>query len=368
MKNNLKKMLSVFLCVVLIFTTASTAFAADETRTVVDSGFCGAQGENLMWTLYADGELVISGEGEMAWYFVDYDGKEPDVDVPPPWYNYYPEIDVITFEEGVTGIGNAAFSGEYNRFRRVNFPKSLEYFDGEFYWDAATSDQGRCIAVCYSGTEEEWNEVEKRTYSYYFNNEKDGYTRKLKSVVKGYRFDRKRADFNDVLLCFNGENPAPFIKLKNTGVQTDLDLTERFPARKYGAFYYPGDYVNVKINWKIKGDSIEIIKTGVDSGSTDLVVEETIKAVRYGECELVAELVDENGNVLASDSVAFKSHVPVGMNLFESIKYYGEIGFVSVATVGAMGSVYFLLILEYLLMAPVALFKKIAPLFGMHYN
>ena len=83
MKNNLKKMLSVFLCVVLIFTTASTAFAADETRTVVDSGFCGAQGENLMWTLYADGELVISGEGEMAWYFVDYDGKEPDVDVPP---------------------------------------------------------------------------------------------------------------------------------------------------------------------------------------------------------------------------------------------------------------------------------------------
>ena len=194
------------------------------------------------------------------------------------------------------------------------------------------------------------------------------YNRKPNSVVKGYKFDRKRKDFNDVLLCFNGENPAPFIKLKNTGVQTDLDLTEKFPVRKYGAFYYPGDYENVKINWRIEGDSIEVIKTGVDSGSTDLVLEETIEAVRYGECELVAELVDENGNVLDSDSVAFKSHVPVGMNLFEAIKYYGEIAFLSVATVGAMGSVYFLVILEYLLMLPVALFKMISPLFGLHYN
>ncbi len=368
MKQNLKIILSVILCMVLLFTTASVAFAAEDSRKVVDSGFCGAQGDNLTWTLYDDGELVISGEGEMAWYFVDYDGKDPDVDVPPPWYDYYQQIDVITFEEGVTGIGNAAFSGEYNRFRRVNLPKSLLYFDGEFYWDKATCDNGRCIVVCYAGTEEEWNNVERRIYNYSLNNKKNGYTRKINSIVKGYRFERKRLDVNEVKLCFNGEAPDAFIMLKNTGVQTDLDLTERLPARKYGAFYYSGNYENVKINWKIKGDSIEIIKTGDDSGSTDLVIEATIKAVRYGDCELIAELVDENRNVLASDSVAFKSHVPVGMNLFESIKYYGEIAFISVATAGAMGSVYFLLILEYILMAPVALFHKIAPLFGLHYN
>lgn len=368
MKNTFKKLLSVILFAVLLFTTASVAFAAEEARTVVDSGYCGAQGENLIWTLYSDGELVINGEGEMQWYYVDYNDKEPDVDVPPPWYNYYPVIDVITFEEGVTGIGNAAFSGEYNRFHKVNLPVSLQYFDGEFYWDEKTCDQGRCIVVCYAGTEEQWNQVERRTYSYSLNSEKNGYNRKPNSVVRGYKFDRKRADFNDVLLCFNGENPAPFIKLKNTGVQTDIDLTERFPARKYGAFYYPGDYENLKINWKIKGDSIEVVKIGVDSGSTDLVIEQTIKAVRYGECELVAELIDENGNVLDSDSVAFKSHVPVGMNLFEAIKYYGEFAFIGVATVGAMGSVYFLIILEYLLMLPIALFEMISPVFGLHYN
>ncbi|MBR6620282.1 MAG: hypothetical protein IKK85_08055 [Clostridia bacterium] len=366
MKNNLKKLLSVFLCAVLIFTTASVAFAADGTRTVVDSGYCGAQGENLTWTLYSDGELVISGEGEMDWYFVDYDEKGLDVDVPPPWYDYYPVIDVITFEEGVTGIGNAAFSGEYNRFHRVNFPKSLKYFDGEFYWDEKTCDQGRYIAVCYAGTEEQWNQVEKRTYAYSLNDEKDGYNRKLKSAVKGYKFDRLVDSENEVLLCFNGEEPAPFIKLKSVGVQRDFEPSERFPARVLRAYYYPGDYENVEINWKIKDDSIEFFKFKEDSGSTDLLIEATLKAVSYGKSDVIVELVDAGGKVLASDKASFYSTVPVDMNIFESIYYYGSLGFGMIGGTWLAFTFGFFVYLEWFLMAPASLFYQILELFGGH--
>ena len=37
MNNNLKKLLSVILCAVLLFTTASTAFAAEETKTEIST-------------------------------------------------------------------------------------------------------------------------------------------------------------------------------------------------------------------------------------------------------------------------------------------------------------------------------------------
>ena len=121
MNQKFKNFLSVILCTVLLFTTASVAFAAEEGRVVVDSGYCGAQGENLTWTLYDDGELVISGEGEMDWYFVDYEwGK---LEILPPWYEYLSVIDVITVEEGVISIGNDAFSGEYAGYYRINLPK-----------------------------------------------------------------------------------------------------------------------------------------------------------------------------------------------------------------------------------------------------
>ena len=62
---------------------------------VVDSGTCGAEGDNLTWTLYDDGELVISGEGEMGY------GS--------PWEDYKDDILSLTIESGVMSIGNSAF-------------------------------------------------------------------------------------------------------------------------------------------------------------------------------------------------------------------------------------------------------------------
>ncbi len=95
----LKKLLSIVLAVIMVLGVCPVmnVFAAEE-RTVIDSGICGLQGDNLAWTLYDDGELVISGEGEMDWY-VPFNGEKL-----APWNDYYDKIKVITLEEGVTSI------------------------------------------------------------------------------------------------------------------------------------------------------------------------------------------------------------------------------------------------------------------------
>ncbi len=61
----------------------------------------GSCGKNLTWKLYFDGELVISGTGEMnSW-------QSPSS---VPWYDYRSEIKTITISDSVTSIGQNAFS------------------------------------------------------------------------------------------------------------------------------------------------------------------------------------------------------------------------------------------------------------------
>ena len=159
-----KKVLSVFLAVIFIFSTFSTVNAfAYEDRNVIASGICGAEGDNLKWTLYDDGELVISGEGEMSFYYISEKAVEISSPFIPPWYDYFDDIRVITVEEGVTGIGDAAFGLYPRMYHRVNLPKSLKYYySGSF---VAAHPDDITLACCYAGTESEWNKVEQRSWT-----------------------------------------------------------------------------------------------------------------------------------------------------------------------------------------------------------
>ncbi len=74
-----KKLLLIFcmLCVaVFCFSAFAVSASATETtaieteRTVTASGTCGAEDDNLTWALYNDGELVISGTGNMEDYAI----------------------------------------------------------------------------------------------------------------------------------------------------------------------------------------------------------------------------------------------------------------------------------------------------------
>lgn len=68
------------------------------TSGIIASGECGAQGDNLIWTLNSNGVLTISGNGEM-------------VETNYPWDSHRSAIKEIIFSSGVTSIGKSAFSG-----------------------------------------------------------------------------------------------------------------------------------------------------------------------------------------------------------------------------------------------------------------
>ena len=78
--------------------------SAADAEFIVDSGNCGTSGHEseVTWSLNILGQLTISGTGAMA----DYTQRS-DL----PWYDYLTAIKTVVINEGVTGIGEAAFNG-----------------------------------------------------------------------------------------------------------------------------------------------------------------------------------------------------------------------------------------------------------------
>lgn len=92
---------------------AGDEVSVEEASDVIVKGFCG---ENAEYTLdISSGVLTISGSGEMADYEQMYDA---------PWFALKHVITEIVVEEGITSIGNAAFSGCEN-LETVSLPASV---------------------------------------------------------------------------------------------------------------------------------------------------------------------------------------------------------------------------------------------------
>lgn len=92
---HMKRTLSILLTLVLLCTGVPFAFAEDVT--IVDSGYCGAEGDgaNLTWTLDSEGKLTISGTGDMT---------------SSPWKSAHSsQIKSVVIEDGVKSIGERAF-------------------------------------------------------------------------------------------------------------------------------------------------------------------------------------------------------------------------------------------------------------------
>ena len=82
-----KRLFSLLLALCMVLSLLPFGVSAAE---IVESGTCG---ENLTWTLDADGLLTISGKGDM---------------ISSPWN--YGEIKAVVIEPGVATIGADAFS------------------------------------------------------------------------------------------------------------------------------------------------------------------------------------------------------------------------------------------------------------------
>lgn len=94
-----------------------SAFAAN----VVDSGQCG---DNVYWTLYDNGEMVISGSGKM--YNYDWDTTR--------WNSRKDQIKVLTVQSGVTSIGNYAFAYCHS-LAKLNLSDSITVIGSDAFSD-----------------------------------------------------------------------------------------------------------------------------------------------------------------------------------------------------------------------------------------
>lgn len=103
--------------------STAQAYATTYARTFKVVNLCGADGDNLLWYLSPDGELVVFGTGEMANY---------SVDAPAPWNADAASIKKVTVEDSVTSIGNYAFVNCTNLIKVV-IPNSVTSIgDGAF--------------------------------------------------------------------------------------------------------------------------------------------------------------------------------------------------------------------------------------------
>ena len=103
-----------------------TAPTYDASGSILLNGTCG---ENVRWSLYSDGELVISGSGAMENFTSSY----------KPWNiaDNPSQIKKVTIQNGVTSIGDYAFQGLSN-LTSVSIANSVKSI-GEAAFNACTS-------------------------------------------------------------------------------------------------------------------------------------------------------------------------------------------------------------------------------------
>lgn len=107
------KVISIILSLIMVLSVSACDTSTQDTesnykkdRNIVNSGFCAYNSDNVTWTLYDDGELVISGTGAMPDYVNRNDA---------PWHRqHYNSIKSVTIGNDITAIGVHAFSCCFN--------------------------------------------------------------------------------------------------------------------------------------------------------------------------------------------------------------------------------------------------------------
>lgn len=331
------KILSIFLATIMLlsmFSATVCAFAADEGMSVVDSGFCGLHGDNLKWTFYSNGELVISGNGEMDWYNRSEKKKERKL---APWTEYYDDIEIITIEDGVTSIGSDAFISDNIQYHKINIPKSLEYFEDDIF-ELTKNYQipGKYIAFCYAGSQNEWKNVERRNFIVSYNNQ----SKQLEREYFNSTYNNTIHDLGKKIymgLYFDGEKPENFCKIEKTTAY--VSYTPREKIELY-AHYYVDDFNDCELIWTIDGDA-KFIKGDENKTTTGNDVSIRIKS----NTTVNLKIITSSGEIIAEDDIFLKSSVDTSLSFWERLENSIASAFYMIAVIisvyiGALGSIF----------------------------
>lgn len=331
------KILSIFLATIMLlsmFSATMLAFATDEETSVVDSGFCGLNGDNLKWTLYSDGELVISGNGEMDWYNRSEKKKERKL---APWTEYYDDIEIITIEDGVTSIGSDAFISDNIQYHKINIPKSLEYFEDDIF-ELTKNYQipGKYITFCYAGSQNEWKNVERRNFIVSYNNQ----SKQLEREYFNSTYNNTIHDLGKKIymgLYFDGEKPDDFCEVEKTTAY--VSYTPREKIELY-AHYYVDDINGCELIWTIDGDA-KFIKGDENKTTTGNDVLIRIKS----NTTVNLKIETSSGEIIAEDDIFLKSSVDTSLSLWERLENkiaetFYMISLIISVYIGALGSIF----------------------------
>lgn len=115
----MKKVVTIALFLIIMLASFAVTISAEE----IASGSCGAQGDNLTWTLDDTGTLTISGEGEM-----DVKGYSSS-----QWSEFNQIITSVNIGAGVLSIDDLAFANCIN-LAEIIISNSVNKIGDSAFW------------------------------------------------------------------------------------------------------------------------------------------------------------------------------------------------------------------------------------------
>lgn len=120
-QSGFRRLVALALALCMLAALTAEIFAAD----IVDSGYCGGEGDgtNLTWKLDSEGTLTISGKGKMADFI--HDGND-SFGSKQPWIEHKYSIRKLVLGSGITSIGAEAFcSGTSMLWQELEIPDGV---------------------------------------------------------------------------------------------------------------------------------------------------------------------------------------------------------------------------------------------------